>query len=110
MAKREGGKWIVSICGFIGIFVLVMFIPVIHAEPIDMTDCWSGTANFLIKSEELSIRAVDVKGIIRDNLESKVFDNLTFHCVGLIKVMGGKRTTTEPLNYVNIWTPAGIFS
>ena len=43
--------------------------------------------------------AVGAKGIIRDNLESKVFDNLTFHGVGLIKVRGGKRTSTELCKY-----------
>jgi hypothetical protein len=106
MAKREGGKWIVSICGFIGIFILAIFIPVIHAEPIDITDCWAGTASFLVNSEDVSIRTVDVKGIIKDNLESKVFDNLTFHCVGFIKVIGGKRTTTELCKYMD---PSGDF-
>ncbi len=80
---------------------LIMFIPIVQAEPIDITDCWSGTASSLINSEGVIIRAVDVKGIIRDNLESKVFDNLTFHCVGLIEVIGEKRSTTELCKYMD---------
>src|SRR5512139_3892752 len=101
MAKRQGGKRIVSICGFIGIFALLTFIPITHAEPIDITDCWSGTTSTLINSEGVIIRTADVKGIIRDNLESKVFDNLTFHCVGLIEVIGEKSTTTELCKYMD---------
>ena len=101
MAKREARGWSFIFCGIMGIFLLVTPLPAVHAEPIDVTDCFSGTANFLMKSEELTIMAVDAKGIIRDNLENKIFDNITFHCVGLIKMMGGKRTNTELCKYMD---------
>ncbi len=78
----------------------VMFIPVAQAESMDITNCSSGTTNVLISTEELTIMTTDVKGITRDNLDSKIFDNMTYHCVGLFKVMGGKRYGTTNCKFM----------
>ncbi len=66
--------------GVLGLFSLLLFIPVAQAEqPFDFTRCGSSTHTVLLETEELTIRSVDVKGIIMSNLENKVFDNMTTH-------------------------------
>jgi len=76
------------------VLVLVMFVSITQAEVMDITNCSSGTTNVLIATDEITIMTTDVKGITRDNLDSKVFDNMTYHAIGLFKVMGEK--DTEP--------------
>lgn len=80
---------------------LAMFVSFAWAEPMDITNCSSGTTNVLIATDELTIMTTDVKGITRDNLESKVFDNMTYHCVGLFKVMAGKRYGTTNCKFMS---------
>ena len=68
---------------------LVMFIPVAQAEqPFDITDCGSGTITMVSTSKELTVFSFDLKGISRSNHENKVFDNTTFHCVGVMLALG----------------------
>jgi hypothetical protein len=79
---------------------LAIFIPGAQADPIDMINCSSGTTNVLMATEELTIFTTEIKGITRDNPESKVFENYTYHCVGLIKVVGGKPTATTNCKFM----------
>jgi hypothetical protein len=89
------------------IFCLVVFTPVAKAEqPFDITDCGSGTITMVSASKELTVFSFDLKGISRSNHENKVFDNTTFHCVGVIRVMAGKRTET---GYFKIMDSDGDF-
>jgi hypothetical protein len=94
--------WMVAVV-FLG---LAWFLPVVHAEPMDITNCSSGTTNVLLATDELSIMTTDVKGITRDNLPSKVFDNMTYHCVGLFKVLSGKRYGTTICKFMD---PSGDY-
>jgi hypothetical protein len=89
---------ILAVATFLG---LVMFISFVQAETMDITNCSSGTTNVLISTDELTIMTTDVKGITRDNLDNKVFDNMTYHCVGLFKVMGGKRYGTTNCKFMS---------
>jgi hypothetical protein len=80
---------------------LAWFLPAVHAEPLDITNCSSGTTNVLLATDELTIMTTDVKGITRDNLPSKVFENMTYHCVGLFKVISGKRYGTTNCKFMD---------
>ena len=76
-------------------FGLAMFIPVAQAEqPFDITDHFYATVTILSASPELTIFQSDVKGIVRDNLENKTFDNLTSHCLRIARISAGKLTGT----------------
>ena len=94
---QRGGKVMVtrtafSILGSIGIFSLVMFIPIVQAEqPFDITLCGSSaTTAILVSSEELKITTFEGKGIARSNLESKAFDNCSYQLLGVAHYAGGK--------------------
>jgi hypothetical protein len=77
--------WVVIVLG------LVTFIPVVQAEqPFDFTYCGSSTLTMVSASKELTVGTFDMKGITISNLENKVFDNMTFHCVAVFQVMDGK--------------------
>lgn len=92
-------KW--KIVPVIVVLSLAVFVSIVQAEPMDITNCGSGTTNVLIATDEITIMTTDVKGITRDNLDSKVFDNMTYHCVGLFKVMGGKRYGTTNCKFMS---------
>jgi len=95
--------WVVAAVVCLG---LASFISAVHAEPMDITNCSSGTTNVLLATDELTIMTTDVKGITRDNLPSKVFENMTYHCVGLFKVMHGKRYGTTNCKFMD---PSGDY-
>ena len=70
---------------------LVLFLSVAQAEPIDITYCLSMTTTMVSETQELSVHSFDFKGIARSNLESKAFDNLTFHGIGVARDLADKR-------------------
>jgi hypothetical protein len=85
-------KWIIAVAI---VFGLAMFIPMVQAEqPFDITDHFYATLTILSASPELTIFQSDVKGVIRDNLEKKIFDNLTSHCLRMARISAGKLTGT----------------
>jgi hypothetical protein len=85
-------KWITAIAIAFG---LVMFNPVAQAEqPLDITDYFYATSTLLSANPELTIFQTDAKGFVRDNLEKKIFDNLTSHCLRLGRISAGKLTGT----------------
>ena len=85
-------KWITVIAIA---FALVEFNPVAQAEqPLDITDYFYATSTFLSASPELTIFQTDAKGFVRDNLQNKIFDNLTSHCLRVGRISAGKLTGT----------------
>jgi hypothetical protein len=82
------GKWITITAIAFG---LIMFNPAAQAEqPFDITDNFYATVTVLSTSPELTIFQSDVKGVVRDNLESRIFDNLTSHCLRIARISSGK--------------------
>ena len=70
---------------------LVIYIPVVQAETsYDLNNCYSGTATDLYRTKELTIIAIDSKGIAVSNHENKIFDNCSFHSTQIIQIMNGK--------------------
>lgn len=76
------------------VFVLSfsIFVSVVHAEPYDLTNCFSGETTMLVASQELVVFSYDLKGICRSNNDDKLFDNSSFQCVGISRVVAGKPT------------------
>ena len=74
------------------VFGCCIFISVAHAEPYSMTNCFSGENTMLVASKELVVFGYDIKGIVQDNLDTKVFANMSFQCVGISKIIAGKPT------------------
>ena len=86
----------------ISIFGLILFISFAQAQqPIDFTDCASGTFTLLSDAKEFTIFAFDMKGISRSNLENKVFDNMTFHHAGVTRIVAGKWTVYGYTKYMD---------
>ena len=80
------------------VFVCVVFVPIAQGEtPYDMTMCGAGTVTLVSASKELTVLSNDITGITMSNEPKKVFDNLTFHCVGVVKVEGDKSMRTSLL-------------
>jgi hypothetical protein len=72
---------------------LVMFVPVAQAERQEFENiaCMTNTYNTVQASPgEIYIGTWEGKGIVRSVDEKKLFDNNTFHQVGVLKGAGGK--------------------
>lgn len=68
-----------------------MYISNAQAEtPYDLTNCYSGTLKDLYRSKELTIFAIESKGIAVSNHENRIFDNCCFQSVQVIQVADGK--------------------
>jgi len=79
--------------GIIGIFTFILFTVTAQAEqPIDCLYCSDMTMTTIVESGDLIIMGVEGKGIVLDNTESKFWDNVTVHSVGIIKIDKGKVT------------------
>ena len=74
------------------VFLLLTIASVVHAEPYDITNCFSGETTMLVASQELVVFSYDLKGICRSNNDEKLFDNTSFQCVGIQRVVAGKPT------------------
>ena len=74
------------------VFGCCIFTSVAHAEPYDLTNCWSGKSTILVASEELVVLSYELKGICRSNIENKAFDNMSFQCMGISTISAGKPT------------------
>jgi hypothetical protein len=94
----------ITTVSFVGIMVLFLFIPATQAEPIDITYCFSLTSTTVSDSEDMVVGSFDFKGIARSNLESKSFDNLTFHGIGVARVVSGKH---HNYGYIKFMDPDG---
>jgi len=68
-----------------------MFIPVAQAEQTyDFTYCGSWAMTLMSDSKELRVYSFDGKGIVMSNQKDKIFDNCSFHGVGVRRTMGDK--------------------
>jgi len=102
-AGKQLGFWALVASSF-----LFIAISVAHAQqPIDMTSCGDLTATTIIASEALTIMGTQGRGITLDNLSSKVFENMTYQSVGVMKIDGGKMTATFYSKYME---PSGDFA
>lgn len=96
-------RWIMEALAIV--LVLVMFIPFAQAEqPIDITYCFSLTNTPVSEKEEMLVFSFDFKGIARSNHENKVFDNFTFHGVGVGHGVADKRFN---YGYIKFMDPDG---
>ena len=66
------------------------FASVVHAGPYDLTNCFDGETTMLVASKELVVFSYNLKGICRSNNDDKLFDNTSFQCVGITKIVNGK--------------------
>lgn len=87
---------------------LMMSIPVTQAQQsYDITECYSFTTHTrLSEAPDLTMVGFDGKGIVRSNVENKVFDNFTLHCAGIRRVVDGKG---ESYGYFKYLDPDGDF-
>jgi hypothetical protein len=86
---------------------LPMLNSIAHAEqPIDITYCLSLTMTVVSQNEEMTVTSFDFKGIARSNLPDKAFDNLTFHGVGVGRVVAGK---SHDYGYIKFMNPDGDY-
>jgi len=102
--------------GVIGFAVILSICAVIGSSPLnlaqsaeqvyDVTPCVSMELSPLVRSQEMSILNFDAKGIMRSNIESKVFDNCTVHTQGVM-VIEGKNTTVYA--YMKYLDPGGDY-
>lgn len=81
---------------------MAIFIPVAPAQqPIDYTDCGSGTFTLMSDAKEFTVLVFDIKGVTRSNHENKVFDNMTYHHVGVNRIVAGKWTVYGYTKYMD---------
>src|SRR4030043_577138 len=73
----------------------------------DITECYSFTSHTTLSEvPDLTIVGFDGKGIVRSNIENKVFDNFTLHCAGIRRLIDGK---AESHGYFKYFDPDGDF-
>jgi hypothetical protein len=84
-------RWIMGVAVA---FSVIISIPAAQAEqPFDITLCGSTTSTaVLMESAELKINTFEGKGIARSNIESKSFDNCSYHLLGVAYIAGEKAT------------------
>ena len=59
-------------------------------QPFENTDCRAGTISVLAKTDDMFVQTIDHRGISRSTDESKLFDNFTQRCVGVVASVAGK--------------------
>jgi len=93
--RNSSGRFATALSVVIAIVLgSVIRMPVAQAETsYDLTNCYSGTATDLYRTEELIILTIDSKGIARSNNENKIFDNSSFHSTQILQIIndGWKR-------------------
>ncbi len=104
MVATTEKKSFVVILGLIGI---LLFVPCAQAQqPIDVISCGDEKIATIVSSQELTIRGIEGKGITMDNLAGKVFDNMTYHGVGVLKLEKGKMSGKLYYKYMD---PSGDY-
>lgn len=76
------------------------------AESYDITNCGASTITTVFSSQELTVLAIDGKGIARSNAEKKAFDNSTYHCASVLRTRGSER---GGFGYCKFMDPDGDF-
>jgi hypothetical protein len=81
------------VIGILFILVFILYTMTARAgEPFASIMCNLSTLTPVVEGPDLTIIAIDYKGIIIDNSESKFFDNNTGHGSGIMKIEKGKVT------------------
>jgi hypothetical protein len=102
MVKRKERKMHVRIWSFVGIFALVMFVPVAQAEePIDFTQYASCRFAPLSEDKESMFGTFECIGITRSNQENKVFENMGLREVGFFNNVGAQSTAFSYTKYMD---------
>jgi len=105
--RKRSGCAATLMCASMILAGLTTPIPAAHAEqPIDITYCLSLVSTVVSQNEEMTVTSFDFKGIARGNLPDKAFDNLTFHGVGVGRVVAGK---THNYGYIKFMSPDGDY-
>ena len=74
-------------------FAIFVFIPTVQAaDSFESTACYSGTATMLHNSKELMVSSFELKGIVRSNTNSEIFNNVSEMVLGLMCKMGDEIT------------------
>jgi hypothetical protein len=84
------------------ISALVMSISVAQAQQsVEWTQCFYGTSAISVATDELTVLTFESKGITMSNLEGKLFNNMSSHCMGAMKVVAGQRTQITYSKYMD---------
>jgi hypothetical protein len=97
-------KLLTTIC-LAEIMIMFLFTAVTRADPIDITYCLSLTRTMVSENEEMNVHGFDFKGIALNNLANKVFDNMTFHGIGVGRDLSDKRI--HRYGYIKFMGPDG---
>src|SRR4030042_6673562 len=99
-------KWMMAAVGIV--FCLILSISVAQAQQsYDSNECYSFTTHTVLSEvPDLTIVGFGGKGIVRSNVENKVFDNFTLHCAGIRRLIAG---TAESYGYFKYLDPDGDF-
>jgi hypothetical protein len=85
----------------IAFFAIFLFISTVEAaDPFESTVCVSGTMTMLHNSKELMIAGLELKGPVRSNTNSEIFNNASEMCVGLFSRMGKEITQRGYCKYL----------
>jgi len=84
-AKKS--TWILLSAFIVAAFIF-WAVPFAKAEEYDITQCYSGTVTPMISGDKITILTFEHRGIATSNHPDKVFDNNTFHCIGIIRIVG----------------------
>ena len=96
--------------GIIGFAIVLSIFAVIGSGPLnlaasdeqvyDVDACVSMELSTLVRSQEITILAIDGKGIMRSNNEGKIFDNCTVHTKGVVMWEGKIATVFSYMKYL----------
>ena len=89
-----------------GLFACAIATAANAAESYDLTNCNASTITTLSASDELTVLAIDAKGIARSNTTNKAFDNSTYQRVSVVSITGAQRSGT---GYCKFMDPDGDF-
>jgi len=67
----------------------------------DVNPCVACVSKPLVQSPEINIFANDCKGIMRSNIENKIFDNVTVHVQAIMVIEGNKMTVYAHMKYLD---------
>jgi hypothetical protein len=85
----------------LALFVIFMFIPTIQAsEPFESTSCVSGSMNIIHANKELMASSFDIKGMLRSDSNSEIFNDVSEWCVGLFSRVGDEITQRGFCKYI----------
>jgi hypothetical protein len=97
----HGARLATAVVGMVLASCLLIIPPASAAEEYDITNCGASTITTLSSSAEVTMLAIDSKGVAFSNHPKKAFDNLSFHSVSLIRIVAGQRAGTTFARYID---------